>query len=218
MLSHERFSRLATARLHAKKKSLICSEQLTPKVRQQRAAWRYRIKDIEPERIKFLDQTNAKTTFTRLYARALRGERVREYVPDGRWKSLTLMGSLGFHGETTGFTYEGGTDDMAVVTYAEEILAPQLTSSDILALDRLATHMNPGVIEALKKTGAKVWHLPPYSHDYNPIEHLWSKVKAYLRKVKPRDIEALIKAIGEALRMITAADALGWYRDCGYVK
>lgn len=191
---------------------------MTPKVRQQRARWRYRIKDVEPERFKFLDQTNAKTTFTRIYARALRGERVREYVPDGRWKSLTLMGSLGFEGETTGFTYEGGTDDMAAVTYAEKILAPQLTTSDILALDRLATHMNPRVIKALKKTGAKVWHLPPYSHDYNPIEHMWSKVKAYLRKVKPRDIEALIKAIGEALKMITPADALGWYRDCGYVK
>ena len=128
------------------------------------------------------------------------------------------MGTLGFHGETTGFTYEGGTDDMAMLTYAEKILVPQLTSSDILVLDRLATHMNPGVIKALKKSNASVWHLPPYSHDYNPIEHMWSKVKAYLRKVKPRDVETLVRAIGEALNMITAMDALGWYRDCGYVK
>ena len=73
-------------------------------MQKQRKAWQRKIRDIEPGRFKFLDQTNAKTTLTRVFARARRGQRVREYVPDGRWESLTLMGTLGYWGDTTAFT------------------------------------------------------------------------------------------------------------------
>jgi len=201
---------------HAKKKSLICSEQQDAKVQKQRQAWQRKIKDIEPGRFKFLDQTNAKTTFTRVFGRAPRGQRVREHVPDGRWQSLTLMGTLGYWGDTTALTYEGGTDVMAMVTFMDEILVPTLDPDHIVVLDRLTSHLDPQVTKAVRKTGAKIWHLPPYSHDFNPIEHMWSKIKAYLRKVKPRDVDALIKAIGDALRTVTAEDAQGWFGHCGY--
>jgi transposase len=201
---------------HEEKKSLICSEQQDPKVQKQRKAWQRKIKDIEPGRFKFLDQTNAKTTFTRVFGRAPRGQRVREYVPDGRWKSLTLMGTLGYWGDTTALTYEGGTDVMTMVTFMEKVLVPALDPDHIVVMDRLSSHMDPQVAKAVRKTGAKLWHLPPYSHDFNPIEQMWSKIKAYLRKVKPRDVDALIAAIGDALRTITAEDAHGWFRHCGY--
>jgi len=141
---------------------------------------------------------------------------VREHVPDGRWQSLTLMGTLGYWGDTTALTYEGGTDVMAMVTFMDEILVPTLDPYHIVVLDRLTSHLDPQVTKAVRKTGAKIWHLPPYSHDFNPIEHMWSKIKAYLRKVKPRDVDALIKAIGDALRTVTAEDAQGWFGHCGY--
>jgi transposase len=201
---------------HEKKKSLLCSEQQDPRVQKQRKAWQRKIRDIEPGRFKFLDQTNAKTTLTRVFARAHRGQRVREYVPDGRWESLTLMGTLGYWGDTTAFTYEGGTDVGVMLTFLEEVLAPVLDRDHIVVLDRLSSHMDPQVAKAVRRTGAKIWHLPPYSHDFNPIEKMWSKIKAYLRKVKPRDVDALIAAIGEALETITADDAHGWFRHCGY--
>ena len=200
-----------------KKKSLICEEQKDPRVQKQRKAWQKKVKDIEPGRFKFLDQTNAKTTFTRIFARAPRGQRVREFVPDGRWKSLTLMGTLGYWGDTTAFTYEGGTDVPAMVTFLEQILAPVLDRDHIVVFDRLSSHMNPEVARAVRKTGAKIWHLPPYSHDFNPIEQMWSKIKAFLRKVKARDEETLNTAIGDALKTITADDAQGWFRHSGYV-
>ena len=202
--------------LHAKKKSLVCSEQQDPKVQKQRRAWRSKIKDIEPARFKFLDQTNPKTTFTRVFGRAPRGQRVREYVPDGRWQALTLMGTVGYWGDMTALTYEGGTDVMAMLSFIEQVLAPALDRDHIVVLDRLSSHMDPAVARAVRATGAKLWHLPPYSHDLNPIEHMWSKIKAYLRKVKPRDVDGLITAIGDALRTVTAADAQGWFAHCGY--
>jgi transposase len=209
-------ARLAAAGDHAKKKTLSSAEQQDPKVQAERQRWRRRTAQIEPERLKFLDQTNAKTTFTRQYGRAPRGQRVREIVPDGRWSSLSLMGTLGWDGDTTAFTYEGGTDVMAMLTFVKHLLAPQLRPGHILVLDRLSSHLDARVIAEVEKTGAAVWHLPPYSHDLNPIEHLWSKIKAYLRKVKPRDTDSLIAAIGEALRTVTPGDAMHWFAHCGY--
>jgi transposase len=151
-----------------------------------------------------------------MFARAPRGQRVREYVPDGRWQSLTLMGTLGYWGDTTALTYEGGTDVAAMVTFVDLLLGPVLDRDHIVVLDRLSSHMDGQVAKAVRKTGAKLWHLPPYSHDFNPIAKMWSKIKAYLRKVKARDEDALITAIGGALKTITAEDAQGWFSHCGY--
>jgi transposase len=74
------------------------------------------------------------------------------------------------------------------------------------------------VVAAVEATGAEAWHLPPYSHDLNPIEQMWSKIKAYLRKVKPRDMEGLISAIADALRTVSAQDAANWFAHCGYTN
>ena len=126
------------------------------------------------------------------------------------------MGTLGYWGDTTAMTYEGGTDVMAMLTFLDKILTPALDRDHIVVLDRLSSHLDPQVAKAVRKTGAEIWPLPPYSHDFNPIEQMWSKIKAYLRKVKPRDVDALIVAIGAALRTITAEDAQGWFRHCGY--
>jgi transposase len=211
-----RLSSPATIANYSKKKTLISAEQQDPRVQKEREEWQRKTADIDPRCLKFLDQTNAKTTMTRLYARAARGQRVREFVPDGRWKSLTLMGTLGYAGDTTAFTYEGGTDVMAMRTFVQKILALELRRGHILVLDRLSSHLEPTVVREIKKTGAKVWHLPPYSHDFNPIEQMWSKIKAYLRKVKARDNESLNWAIADALKTVTAIDAINWFAHCGY--
>jgi hypothetical protein len=53
-------------------------------------------------------------------------------------------------------------------------------------MDNLSSHKVSGVIEAIEATGASVMFLPPYSPDLNPIERMWSKIKAILRKLKVR--------------------------------
>lgn len=129
---------------------------------------------------------------------------------------MTVMGTLGYWGDTTAVTYEGGTEVMTMVAFMDQVLAPILSADHIVVLDRLSSHMHPQVGKTVRKTGAKLWYLPPYSHDFNPIEQMWSKIKAHLRKVKPRDTDALLVAIEEALRNITAKDAQGWFAHCGY--
>lgn len=154
---------------------------------------------------------------TRLYGRAPRGERVVDYIPDGRWESLTMLSALRYDGTTTTMVYEGGTDIAAMETFIAEFLAKTLKPGDIVAMDNLSSHRNPDVIAAIKATGAEVWFIPRYSPDMNPIEEMWSKVKALLRKYAARSKKDLIEAIRQALEAITCQDAKGWYADAGYV-
>ena len=68
----------------------------------------------------------------------------------------------------------------------------------------------------IESVGAQLWFLPPYSPDLNPIEKMWSKIKALLRTLKVRTEKALINAIAKTLDAITASDAQGWFKSCGY--
>ncbi len=153
---------------------------------------------------------------TRLYGRAPCGERVIDHVPDGRWESLTMLSALRYDGRTTAMVYEGGTDILAMQTYVEVFLATTLGPGDIMVMDNLSSHKNAEVVAMIEATGAEVWFLPRYSPDYNPIEEMWSKVKAYLRKVEARSRKTLINAIGKAHESVTAQDAVGWFEHCGY--
>ncbi len=83
-------------------------------------------------------------------------------------------------------------------------------------MDNLGAHKVKGVQAAIEARGAKLIYLPPYSPDLNPIEKYWSKIKTYLRAAKERTREGLEKALKEALTLITAEDAAGWFAGCGY--
>jgi hypothetical protein len=65
-----------------------------------------------------------------------------------------------------------------------------------------------GVREAVEGRGARLRYLPPYSPDYSPTEPMWSKVKEHLRSAKARTDTALIDAMADGLRSVTAADSL----------
>lgn len=184
----------------------------------ERQEWLHDIEDIPAERFVFLDESNAKTNMTRRYGRALRGERVVDYVPDARYESLTMLSALDHQGRTTCVVYEGGTDIPVMRLFAEEFLAPMLQPGQIVVMDNLSAHHDAGVVAALEATGAEVWFQPRYSPEFNPIEKMWSKVKARLRTIKARAKETLTKAIGEALEAVTPTDAANWFQSCGYTK
>jgi len=187
-------------------------------VQEQRAVWRERLSAVELQRLVFLDESGAKTNMTRLYARSFDGQRVVDATPHGHWCTTTMISALRVDGSTADLVVEGATDGDVFRAYVERVLAPSLQAGDIVVLDNLAPHKMPAVVEAIKARGAQVWFLPPYSPDFNPIEKMWSKIKAYLRRVKARTKEALWQAIGAALRTVTASDALGWFETCGYMQ
>lgn len=184
----------------------------------QRQAWPGRIADIDPARFVFLDQAFASTALDRVYGYSPPGERVYGYVPYRHYYGLSMMCALRLSGEMVAMVYKGGTSIPIMETYVSWQLADWLRPDDVVVLDNLAAHKAAGVVSAIEACGAQVWHLPPYSPDFNPIEKMWSKVKGYLRKVMATATEPLLDLIGQALRTVTADDAAGWFKHCGYVN
>jgi transposase len=75
-----------------------------------------------------------------------------------------------------------------------------------------------GVKEAVEAVGAHIRSLPPYSPDLNPIEKLFAKLKALLRKAAPRTVDALWKEIGTRLDRFTPDECTRYFASSGYVN
>jgi len=97
-----------------------------------------------------------------------------------------------------------------------EILVPSLRSGDIVVMDNLAPHKHDRTVALITAAGATVRFLPAYSPDLNPIEMMWSKVKALLRSSEARTASELQHSIARALQQVSARDVLGWFAACGY--
>lgn len=165
----------------------------------------------------FLDESGVRTDLTRHYGRAPKGERVREAVPHGRWKALTILGALTTQGVQASMTVEAATDTDVFLTFVQQVLGPTLRPGQIVVMDNLSAHKQRKVRRLLAARQCRLWYLPAYSPDLNPMEMAWSKLKTFLRVAKARLRPALEQAVGDGLRTITAQDAKGWFRHCGYV-
>jgi len=164
----------------------------------------------------WLDETGVNCGMTRLYGRALSNERVNDYVPDVRFERTSVMGAIGLNGIIAPLTYKGTLNGEFFALYVMKNLAPSMKRGDTLILDNLSAHKVKGAIQPLIDRGINVVFLPSYSSDFNPIELAWSKVKAYLRKVKARTAGTLGPAIAQALDSITPNDINAWIKHCGY--
>jgi transposase len=159
----------------------------------------------------YVDETGATTGMTRLRGRAPPGRRVHDAVPHAGWKVVTLVGALRADGPTAALAFEGPADAQAFQAFVERVLCPTLRAGDVVIMDRLAAHRGPAVRQAVEAAGGRVLYLPPYSDDLDPAEDMWAKLKQHLRSAKARTVDALIDAMGAALRSVTASDAAGFF-------
>lgn len=153
---------------------------------------------------------------TRLRGRSPRGERLLCSSPHGHWQTTTMISSVRLDGSTACMTIDGATNTEVFYAYVRSILCPTLQPGDIVIMDNLGAHKNERTAALIKAVGAHLRFLPAYSPDLNPIEMMWSKVKALLRAAEARTQPDLQAAIGQALRAITPQDVLGWFTVCGY--
>jgi transposase len=198
--------------LDAKKKTLSASERDEA----ARKEWRKQAAPIEPSLWVFVDEFGSNTGLTRTHARSPRGERACASAPRNHGANRTTIASLTLEGLTPGLVLEGPVTTRGFEVYVEVMLAPTLRPGQIVALDNLQQHRSPRVRELIEACGAKLWFLPTYSPDLNPIEEAFSKVKTLLRSAAARVHEVLVAAIGAAVAAITMADARGYFTHCGY--
>jgi transposase len=199
-----------------KKKTLHAQEQKSPRVQAKRRVFKKKLAAVGPEHLVFVDESGATTGMTRSYGRAPEGERVQATAP-GAWQNVTLIAGMRTSGVVAPMALPGAVDSVAFQTYVQEALVPELHEGDVVVMDTLQPHKNRAAIEAIEAVGARVEPLPVYSPDLTPIEEMFSKTKAYLRKVAARTTDTVITAMGEALELVTSSDIGGWFHDrCAY--
>ena len=184
----------------------------------KRWLWNKAQRSMDLGNLVFVDESGAKTNMTRLYGRAVAGQRAIDDTPSGHWCTTTMISSVRLDGTTACMVVDGATTKDIFEAYVEQILLPTIKAGDIVVLDNLSAHKSQRVRELIESVGAELWYLPAYSPDLNPIEKMWSKIKSILRTLKARTKEALVYAIAKALEMVTANDAKGWFESCGYAN
>jgi transposase len=140
------------------------------------------------------------------------GSRVPEAVPHGHWKTTTFLAAL----RSTGLVAPRVIDGELFRASVEQHLVRELRSGDVVVLDNLSHHKVPRVAEAIRSVGAEVVYLPPYSPDLNPIEQVFAKAKAAIRKRKPRTVDQTERLCGEALDWFSPQECQNYIRHVGY--
>lgn len=164
----------------------------------------------------FLDESGVNTNLTRRYGRAKGKERVKDSAPLNTPKATTIVSSVRLDGTTVPKFFSGAMNGSMFLDYIQHELAPSLHVGDLVIMDNLRCHKVKGVKEAIQQSGAQLLYLPPYSPDFNPIEMMWSKLKAILRKVKARTVDSLLEALPKAFQTVSVSDIMGWLRKSGY--
>ena len=182
----------------------------------RRAQWTKYQDRIEPERLVFIDETWTKTNMAPLRGWAPRGRRLVAKVPHRRWKTTTFVAALRLDRIDAPWLLEGPIDGESFRTYVERRLVPTLREGDIVIMDNLGSHKGKAVRELIRSAGAKLFFLPKYSPDLNPIEQVFAKLKHLLRKAAARTIEAICTAIGEILGTFTSEECANYFRNSGY--
>jgi len=153
---------------------------------------------------------------TRTHGRCVRGRRLLAKVPRGRWRTLTFLAALRADRIDAPCVIDGPIDAQSFLAYVEQLLVPTLHPGDIVILDNLGSHKGPAVRRAIRAAGAKLFFLPPYSPDLNPIEQVFAKLKTLLRKAGERTVEATWQRIGQLLDAFTPNECRNYLRNAGY--
>ena len=148
---------------------------------------------------------------------APRGERCLGSAPHGHWKTTTFVAALRHDALTAPMVTDGPINGALFLAWVREFLCPSLRPGDIVIADNLSSLKVAGVREAIESVGATICYLPPYSPDLNPIEKLFAKFKALLRRAQARTVEALWQRIGELLDDFSPQECANYFRASGYV-
>jgi transposase len=164
----------------------------------------------------FLDETWTKTNMAPLRGWAPRGQRLLAKAPFGHWNTMTFVAALRQDRIEAPWLLDGPMNGERFAVYVEQVLVPTLRPDDIVVMDNLSSHKSPAVRRAIRQAGAKLFLLPKYSPDLNPIEQFFAKLKHGLRKAAKRTPDAVCDAIGHILDTITPAECSNYFAHDGY--
>jgi len=148
----------------------------------------------------------------------IKGKRLKGFAPHGRWRTLTFLAALRADALTAPCVVDGPINGVIFRAYVEQFLVPQLRTGDVVVLDNLGSHRARAIRDAILAAGARLAFLPPYSPDFNPIEQLFAKLKALLRKAAERSVDALWNRIASLLGAFPPEECSNYFRNAGYAS
>jgi len=155
---------------------------------------------------------------TRLRGWAPRGQKLLAKVPQGRWRTLTFLAALRCDRIDAPCVIDGPINGDSFLAYVEQVLLPVLRPGDIVIIDNLGSHKGKAVRRLIRSVGAKLFFLPPYSPDLNPIEQVFAKLKTLLRKAARRTVDATWREIGALLPEFLPQECANYFRNSGYAS
>ena len=197
---------------------MLAGEQDRPDIARRRAQWRAYQPRIDPHRLVFIDETWTKTNMAPLRGWGPRGERLASKVPYGRWNTMTFVAALRRDRIEAPWLLDRPINAECFLAYVENVLAPSLRAGDMVIVDNLASHRRPDIRAAIRKLGAKLFFLPKYSPDLNPIEQVFAKLKHLLRKDAARTQTAVMRTIGQLLDTYSAEECANYFKNAGYAS
>ena len=158
------------------KKTLFALEQTRTAVARKRARWQALKRRLEADRLVFVDETWVKTDMAPLRGWAEKGKRLKGFAPRSHWRTMTFLAGLRSDGLSAPCVFDGPINSQCFQAWIEQLFVPTLRPGDIVILDNLASHKGRPVRQAIRNAGARLWFLPPYSPDLNPIEQTFAKI------------------------------------------
>jgi transposase len=166
----------------------------------------------------FIDETWIKTNMAPLRGWGRKGDRLRGFAPHGHWRTLTFLGALRCDGLVAPCVFDGPINGECFLAYVEQQLVPALKPGDIVILDNLGSHKAAALRGLIKAAGARLWYLPPYSPDLNPIEQTLAKIKHWMRAAQKRTIEEVWRHIGGLVEAIEPDECNNYFVNAGYAS
>jgi transposase len=147
-----------------------------------------------------------------------KGERVRGFTPHGHWRTLTFLGALRCDQLTAPCVFDGPIDGECFRAYVEQQLVRVLKPGDIVIMDNLGSHKSTSIRRTIRAAGARLWYLPPYSPDLNPIEQAFSKIKHWMRLAQQRSVDDVCRYVGSLVGTIGQTECANYFVNAGYTK
>jgi len=147
---------------------------------------------------------------------APKGQRLPVKAPFGHWNTMTFLAALRHDRVEAPWLLDGPINGERFRIYVERVLVPTLASGDLVIMDNLGSHKGKAVRAAIRQAGARLFFLPKYSPDMNPIEQFFAKLKHHLRKAQARSKDAVCDAIANTLDTVTPTECSNYFTHAGY--
>lgn len=175
-------------------------------------------KGLDAGRLVFIDETWIKTNMAPIRGWGPKGKRLKGFAPQGHWRTLTFLGALRADALTAPCVFNGPINGRCFRAYVEQQLVPTLRPGDIVVMDNLGSHKSPAIRQAIQAAGARLWFLPPYSPDLNPIEQAFAKIKHWMRVAQKRTVEETWRHVGALVETISPRECANYLANAGYAS